>query len=456
MIGTQRIDQLETHLNSFSSAERASALSELYEQWQSGSIAARSETEALNVHAHSFYSYNAYGFSPSALAWLAKKHGLSLMGIVDFDTLDGVDEFLDACETLGVRGIAGIETRVYIPEFKDSEINSPGEPGVAYHMGTGFVSSEAPKSAIPGLVEIRKSAEARNRAILERVNQFLAPLKLDYDDDILPLTPAGYATERHMVQKIAEKAAQIFKDPMQFWEEKLDQPRDSLIAIMDKPVAFQNLLRKRLMKRGGVAYVQPDAGTFPSVDAFHAILEASEAIPCSAWLDGTSQGEQDIEKLLDLLIAKGVSALNIVPDRNWNIQDPELKERKLKELYRIVDLADDLDLPILVGTEMNSPGQKVVDDFDAPELAPVKDSFIRGAFTIYGHTRMQRLWGMGRHSHWSSQRFTSREANNGFYESVGRILPADWKQENVREWINPNLTPEETFNIIRQKIKDTK
>lgn len=450
---THRIEQLESQLNSFSSAERAKALSELHEHWRIGSFPERSGNNALNVHAHSFYSYNAYGFSPSALAWLGKKNGFRLMGIVDFDTLDGVDEFLDACERLGVRGIAGMETRVYIPEFKEKVINSPGEPGVAYHMGTGFVSSEVPDSAKPGLAKIRQRAEARNRAILKRVNKFLAPLELDYDDDILPLTPAGYATERHMVQKIAEKAAQIFEDPAQFWEEKLDHPRESLVAIMDNPVAFQNLLRKRLMKQGGVAYIQPDAGTFPSVEAFHAIVEAAEALPCSAWLDGLSKGEQEIECLLDLLIEKGVSALNIVPDRNWNIQDPELKERKLKELYRIVELADNLDLPILVGTEMNSPGQKLVDDFDAPELAPVKDSFIRGAFTIYGHTRMQRLWRMGSHSDWGRRHFSSREEGNRFYESVGRTLPADWKQEKHLDWINPDLTPNEVINIIRQGKK---
>jgi len=52
-----------------------------------------------------------------------------LIGIVDFDVLDGVDEFLAACEVAGVRGSAGVETRVFIPEFATHEINSPGEPG---------------------------------------------------------------------------------------------------------------------------------------------------------------------------------------------------------------------------------------------------------------------------------------------------------------------------------------
>ncbi len=69
--------------------------------------------------------------------------GFAAVGIVDFDVLDAVDEFLAACDVVGVRGSAGIETRVFIPEFATREINSPGEPGVYYHMGIGFTSGQA-------------------------------------------------------------------------------------------------------------------------------------------------------------------------------------------------------------------------------------------------------------------------------------------------------------------------
>ena len=99
--------------------------------------------DAVNMHCHTFFSYNGYGYSPTALAWLGRREGFQAMGIVDFDVLDGVDEFLDACETVGLRGSAGLETRVYVPEFADREINSPGEPGVCYQMGIGFASSSA-------------------------------------------------------------------------------------------------------------------------------------------------------------------------------------------------------------------------------------------------------------------------------------------------------------------------
>ena len=153
----------------------------------------------VNLHCHTFFSFNAYGHSPTSLAWLAKKRGFAAVGIVDFDVLDAVDEFLAACDLAGVRGSAGIETRVFIPEFATREINSPGEPGVYYHMGIGFTSGIVPPEAAPTLAAMRARADRRNREMAARVNAYLDPVVIDYERDVLPLTPAGNATERHML-----------------------------------------------------------------------------------------------------------------------------------------------------------------------------------------------------------------------------------------------------------------
>src|SRR5512146_1044046 len=119
---------------------------------------------------------------------MAKKRGFALLGTVDFDSLDAVDEFLDACLAVGVRGSAALETRVYIPEFATREINSPGEPGIYYYMGAGFTSSQAPAAAAPILADMRRRAEQRNRTMVESINAYLDPVALVYDRDVLPLT----------------------------------------------------------------------------------------------------------------------------------------------------------------------------------------------------------------------------------------------------------------------------
>ena len=86
-----------------------------------------------------FFPITPSAFRPSAIAWLAKREGIQLMGIIDFDTLEGTEEFLWACEQLNVRGTVSLETRIYLPEFADRVITSMGQLGVALlHSFPGF------------------------------------------------------------------------------------------------------------------------------------------------------------------------------------------------------------------------------------------------------------------------------------------------------------------------------
>lgn len=431
----ENIDKLESQLNNFDPTVRVKALQNLINVAPPPSETAP-DLPRFNMHCHTFFSFNGYGYSPTALAWVARQHALDLMGIVDFDVLDAVDEFLEACDAVGVRGSAGIETRVFIPEFADREINSPGEPGVYYHMGIGFTTGQVPPAAQAILAELRQGAEERNRGMLARINAHLDPITVDYERDVLPLTPNGSATERHMLTAYLRAVETQVADPVEFWAAKLNLPAEQVAAHIDNKPKFQNTVRAKLMKQGGVGYVQPGPDTFPSVDTFHELILACEALPCAAWLDGLSRGEQDIEDLLGLLIDKGVVALNIVPDRNWNISDPATKQFKLQKLYDIVALAQTLDLPLNIGTEMNAPGQKLVDDLDSPELAPVRQAFTDGAYFIYGHTVAQRLLGQGYQSEWAKTHLPGRRERNAFYTKVGReVEPGAAGEARLKELI---------------------
>jgi hypothetical protein len=429
-----KIATLETKLNDFNPNVRSEALQELLALAEQGIIELPPSTEVTNMHCHTFFSFNGYGYSPTALAWLAKRRGFKLMGIVDFDVLDGVDEFLTACDTVGVRGSAGIETRVFLPEFATREINSPGEPGVYYHMGIGFTISGAAEAAAPILADMRRRAAERNQAMLARINAYLNPVQIDYEGDVLPLTPQGNATERHMLQAYLGAAERTVSDPADFWAGKLILPHAQVAAQMSDSPKFQNTVRAKLMKKGGVGYVQPGPHAFPTVEEFHRFIVACSALPCATWLDGLSAGEQAIEELLTLLIDKGVVALNIVPDRNWNIADPDQKRLKLQKLYEVVELAQRLDLPLNIGTEMNAYGQKLVDDFDAPELAPVREAFLGGAYFIYGHTVAQRTLGLGYQSDWAKTYLPSRRERNRFYTQVGyKVAPGKANMDQLRQ-----------------------
>jgi hypothetical protein len=437
--------ELEAQLNDFAPETRAAALRELLRLQPQRPVA---PVEVANMHCHTFFSFNAYGHSPTSLAWLGRQRGYRLMGIVDFDVLDGVDEFLDACALTEVCGSAGIETRTYLPEFAGHEMNSPGEPGVLYHMGIGFTTTDVAPAAAVIIKELREQSAQRNLGLLERVNAYLDPVKADYAADVLPLTPAGNATERHIVTAYMRVAERVYPDAGEraaFWSSRLDLPRDKAESLMQNLPAFQNQIRSRLMKKGGVGYVQPGHDTFPPVDKLHDLILACGALPCAAWLDGTTSGEERMDGLLDLLVGKGAVALNIVPDRNWDIPDPAVRKVKVQKLYEVVDLARALDLPLNIGTEMNSYGQKLVDDFDAEALQPVRQDFIDGAYFIYGHTAMQRSLGMGFQSAWAKDQLPARGERNRFYTRIGRSLPPG---APLLEKITPDHSPQDILSRV--------
>ncbi len=443
-----QISNLQSQLNAFDPAQRRQALLELISLAEQGAIALPEPADVANMHCHTFFSFNAFGYSPTALAWLARERGYKLMGIVDFDVLDAVDEFLDACDLVGVRGSAGIETRVFVPEFETREINSPGEPGIDYHMGIGFTSGAIP-TEVGGIADsMRRRAAQRNRGVVARVNDFLAPVGIDYETDVLPLTPCGNATERHIVQAYVRAAERSTADPAAFWADKLGLAAEKMAGIMADSAGFQNTVRNKLMKKGGVGYVQPSPASFPTVEEFHELILACRALPCAAWLDGLSAGEQAIEELLELLIGKGVVCLNIIPDRNWNLPDPDLRRHKIADLYKVVELAAKLALPLNVGTEMNAFGQKLVDDFDAPELAPVRQAFLDGAHFIYGHTVLQRHAGLGYASAWAQAHLLGRPARNDFYTRVGYAAEPGPDLAPRLRGLDPSLTPDEVLTAM--------
>ena len=378
-------------------------------------------TTWVNAHAHTFYSFNYKGYSPSRFALEAKKAGLEMGGIVDFDVLDGLEEFWEASRLLDLKACVGIESRVFVPEFSDRVINSPGEPGISYHMGTGFTTTDIPTEAQTFLDGMRQTSEERNRAMVERVNAFLSPLELNYEQDVLPLVPNGNATERHLCLAYARKAAIQFADEsalLNFWNEKLGVPSEELKDVPDGR-GMTDLIRAKTMKKGGAGYVQPDSGSFPKMAEMNEFVLQCGALPTMTWLDGCSAGEEAIEELLEVARSTGVAVFNIIPDRNYTPGSPD---QKLTNLQKVVDICKDLDMPLLGGTEMNSPGQKFVDDFDSEELKPMHSQFLEGSRILHAHSTLQRLAGMGYLSAWANDQFAATSAKNEFYSRFGEIF----------------------------------
>lgn len=444
------VGDMEEELNGFDPRSRAAVLDKLIAlripgECQSGNV---------NLHMHTFFSYHHAAWSPSRFAWEARKAGLYAAGIIDFDGMDGVAEFLAAGEALGLRATAGVETRAFLSDFADQEIDSPGEPGVHYLAGSGMVKSPAAGTAEAGYLRgLRTLSLRRMREMADRINASFPAIAVDFDREVAARTPSGYATERHLAAAYVNASRRAMPMPSEradFWAGPLGLPHAGAVALMRDQAAWEDKIRSRLMKKGGIGYAQPGPRTFPPVGEVYAWIKACGGVAMDSWLDGTSAGEAKASELLECNHALGARALNLIPDRNWNVSDAAAKRRKLENLARVISLAIAKDMPLHIGTEGNRPGLPFADDLARPELAPYKAAFTQGARILIGHAVLARFADFPYAGDAAEGEFAgSMPAMNGFFEAVGALPPIDKPQgDHLR-----NLGPAAAFVALRDSAR---
>jgi len=160
-------------------------------------------------------------------------------------------------------------------------------------------------------------------------------------------------------------------------------------------------------------------------------------------LDGTSDGEAAIEELVEVARSTGAVAFNIIPDRNYTPGSPD---QKLANLQHVIQLSNDLGLPLIGGTEMNSPGQKFVDDFDSAELSPHRPSFLRGGRILHAHSTLQKAKGMGYLSAWAEGNFSDVHKKNDFYAEFGTIF-SPRGEKVLLDQLDPEKSPEQVIAL---------
>ncbi len=448
------IKSLENELNNFNTRIRFEALNKIASKMQKHN-ATLANLQPINMHMHSFFSYNCNNYSPARLVWEAKKHNLFAAGLCDFDVLDGLEEFILAGTKLQVRTSVFLETRAFLKEFADKEINSPGELGVIYIMGAAFGKKPIEGSDVANqLNTLRVQANKRNKELIDRINAKLPEIAIDYERDVCSLSPGSCPTERHIVKAYRIKSEDLFKNATQranFFSRLFNTTQEKVFDILNNPVVFEEKIRSALAKRGGLGYVQPDEKTFPSADYFISIVLGCGAIPMIAWLDGTSKGENEPMPLLECLIAKGAAALNIIPDRNHNIKNADERKIKVAKLNEIIECAKKLDLPINIGTELNKDGQPLYDDIaNAEALKPFAQLFLEGAAIMVGASILHRYADYSYVSEKAEADFGKGiKGKNKFFASIGMLPPLD---ERTAEKLL-SASKEKAFSLISDAVK---
>lgn len=375
------------NLSEFDRGARDKALSDIAEKIKTGKIAkAKNSMPWINLHLHTFHSYNCNNWSPSRVVFEGWRVGLKYVGTVDFDTLAGLEETLSAGNLLGIKVTGGFESRVFIPEMKDTVINSPKEPGIYYLCGKGFKKMPDEQSSAGRFFRFMKeTAQRRNRQVVEKLNGCLDKVRVDYETDILPLTPSGNPTERHIIEAYRKKTEQVLGGGADsFWAGIFGLPEDEVRSRRMKGVAgFQEILRGKLIKHGGPGYVPPERQNFPLFDETVRMIESAGGVPTGTWLDGTSPGEENSDVLIDFLKGKGIRAVTVIPDRNYNLADENEKKRKIAKLDEFMNVCIKRRMPVVCGTEMNKSGQPFVDDFTNPAIAQYLPYFLSSASVFF-------------------------------------------------------------------------
>jgi len=378
-----KTEEILSALSDFNNETRENALKEIVRLIDEGKIERNREIKPwINLHIHTFHSYNYNNWSPSRIVFEAWKTGLRYTGTVDFDTLDGLEETLLAGKLLKIEVLGGFESRVFIEEMKDVVINSPKEPGIYYLCGKGFKKVPDEYSEEGKFFRyIKEIAQRRNREVIEKLNRYLGEVNVDYYNDVLPLTPSGNPTERHITEAYQKRSEEILGEKVDiFWSEILRIEIEKVREIrVNKRADFQEVLRKTLIKYGGPGYIVPEGKNFPSFDETVKMIETAGGIPTGTWLDGTNSGEAGPDKLLDFLEGKGIKAITIIPERNYNISDIKEREIKIRKLDEFMAACQRRKVPVICGTEMNKYGQPFVDNFNNPVIGKYLPYFLSSA-----------------------------------------------------------------------------
>ena len=134
----------------------------------------------IDLHAHTTYSDGT--LTPRALVELAAQIGLNAVAITDHDSVDGVDEALQAGDELGVEVLPGVEINLEHSQLTVDLLGYfPGEPPGAEMRRT--------------LTELRHYRDVRNAQILDRLRELGYPIE---SEELAEIAGSGAAGRPHI------------------------------------------------------------------------------------------------------------------------------------------------------------------------------------------------------------------------------------------------------------------
>ena len=423
---------LEQQLNAPIRAERLAAARALGSALRAGRLPRPVPTVEVNNHVHTCYSFSPY--SPTLAAWQAQQAGLRAVGIMDHDSVAGVEEMLEAGALLGIHTTAGFELRV---SFADTPmagrvLNAPGMPNIAYIAIHGIPAAQLMRCSA-FLTPIQAVRNARNRAMLEKLNAILHALRLpvlDFQHDIYAQSYAaegGAITERHLLAALARRMMDTIGigDPLvDFLDQQLHlslspRVREYLRDVTGKHYLY-DLLGVLKAEYADAFFLQPSEAECLPVKQVLTFAEEIGAISAYAYLGdvgesptGDKKAEAFEDAFLDALMfclrQLGFRAVTYMPPRNTPAQ-----------LARIGELCDEYDFMQISGVDINSSRQS----FTCPEIRdPRFAHLLIATWALIGHEKASAtLPGYGLFSTPVCARISALHERLALFSAIGQAI----------------------------------
>ena len=379
------MQELVKKLNGGSAEDRLNALKAFVDSQTEKPV--RRDNDANN-HIHTIYSFSPY--SPTKAAYMAYMAGLTSAGIMDHDSLSGVEEFKKACEIVGLGSTCGVEVRCKF-DRGFGKINHPDQANCIYMAAHGIPAHNV-KEFNDYLDYYRKKRNERDAEMCKLITGKFGKfgVELDFEKDVKPLSQAdlgGSVTERHLLYALAVKLDKKFgrtPELIAFLENDLN------LKVSDKIKGFlldnenEHFLYDLLgVLKADTAFFYIDADEeMPLAEDFVKKAKSLGAIPAYAYLgdvgdsvtgDKKAQKFEDdfLPELIKEIKAIGFQAVAYMPTRNTPSQ-----------LKRIRELCHENGMFEISGEDVNSPRQK----FACAALALEENAhLIDATWALIGH-----------------------------------------------------------------------
>jgi hypothetical protein len=310
----------------------------------------------VNTHIHTPFSFSSFDSIEQAILQ-AKKENVAALGINDFNTIDGHNEFALRCGEYGIYPLFNIEFITLHEEdkLKGLRWNDPANPGIMYFIGKALnypVSFNKDSKNL--LASLWKGTQDRIWKMIHNLNDILSSHKLDVQISYTEIRN-HFATqavrERHLAKALfvafqnkwlessvrLEKYRSLFNDP-------------TFNADVADSVSMQNEIRNHLLKAGKPAYAEEKFDAFLRLHEAKTIVLKAGGIPCYPFLLDSScemtENEKNISSLYQKLLDAEIYAVEFISNR-VDFDRLKMYARFFKEKGFCVTF----------GTEHNTPGK---------------------------------------------------------------------------------------------------